>query len=1093
MIDTGYHTPYSISMLPCQAGSICPNGVKQACPYGFVCPYELQVIPFPCPADAAIKGLTCFQQGLTAPIEAPAGTVPMYALGPPTMSPPGTYSFHTNITAPQSSFASERGLGYTTRSVASITSLLLARLSISLLSPNSSGLEGYEIQLAICGAGQYCPLGVDASTNRSCPAGTYCNSSSALFPVKCHYNTTDNYSSYCPEGSSQELPCPVGSYCTGPTSRTLCAKPYYCPAGTLRPNVCPAGYYCPDPLNKILCPSRHYCILGSISPTPCAGLSICKPGTKDNSVNFILQTVLLSVIVALVVTWRVIEFYVRRRRNAHSRDVQEAEKLLAKARSQRRARETAGSEAPIALASEHVSLSDSEASSYGTHDGPGYAEDIDNMSQPSVDSLESPYTASLAAQIDRDLHSNMSPVSFQVDIHFKDMGLELKGSNKKVLDGVTGVAKHGRVTAVMGPSGAGKTTFMSTLAGKAHYGDRTGQIWLNDEKSSSLSQIFKLVGYVPQDDIMLRELSVIEILKFNARLRLDADLSESQISDVVRRTIRLLGLYDIRHELIGDETTRGISGGQRKRVNIGMELVANPSVLFLDEPTSGLDATASLQVCAVLRRVAEEAGMTVVAVIHQPRYDIFTMFHDVLLLGKGGRTVYLGPTKDAVTYFENLGFEMPNRCNPADFLIDVVSGSVPRQGHPDFVAADLFDLWVEHQKRLGDVTESDLEGSDNDSATDFSDSQSQVELESGLGLAVNDETMDDSPSPRSSSNPPSPGVSRRSNASSYQRSDNVRERRKRPQRNDENPSAYVELPSVKLGGQRTTIGFLSQLWLFFTRSLMQQKRNWTSILTDFLLVFSSAVTFGFVFNRSHYMGPPDKSVCDAMPAEELRERCLLPLHDPIPQIALMTIVGLALPASMAALRVFGLERVVFWRESSVGSNTSSYFLGKVFSHLPSCLILPLIYAATYYNFTVPRMGFGLLYLIFLLCWFCASGFALVISVIVPPSLATISTVVVIFGMSLFSSVAVRLPDLEKMWPPFSIIPYFSFFRWLVEGFYVSEIKQWSNIYDIQSGLDAMGYKLLFHLIDFLVPVLLGLLTHIIALVCLHLMHRNQRK
>jgi len=117
-----------------------------------------------------------------------------------------------------------------------------------------------------------------------------------------------------------------------------------------------------------------------------------------------------------------------------------------------------------------------------------------------------------------------------------------------------------------------------------------------------------------------------------------------------------------------------------------------------------LDSSTSQEVCESLRRVAEK-GLTVVAVIHQPRYEIFRMFHDVLLLGKGGRTVYLGPSEEALPYFENLGFKCPQHTNPADFFMDVISGLVPREGDPSFKPEDLFLFWEEDkdnggQKRL---------------------------------------------------------------------------------------------------------------------------------------------------------------------------------------------------------------------------------------------------------------------------------------------------------------------------------------------------------------------------------------------------------
>ena len=123
------------------------------------------------------------------------------------------------------------------------------------------------------------------------------------------------------------------------------------------------------------------------------------------------------------------------------------------------------------------------------------------------------------------------------------------------------------------------------------------------------------------------------------------DLPKSVRLELLEHAIQVLGLVDIRHSLIGDEEVRGISGGQRKRVNIGIELVADPAILFLDEPTSGLDSTASKQVIQGVQRVARD-GVTVAAVIHQPSYETFCMFDDLILLAKGGRTVYFGLQTD---------------------------------------------------------------------------------------------------------------------------------------------------------------------------------------------------------------------------------------------------------------------------------------------------------------------------------------------------------------------------------------------------------------------------------------------------------------
>ena len=203
---------------------------------------------------------------------------------------------------------------------------------------------------------------------------------------------------------------------------------------------------------------------------------------------------------------------------------------------------------------------------------------------------------------------------------------------------------------------------------------------------------------------MIRTMTVEEILYFSARTRLDMWKSRQQIADTVDSVISVLGLDDIRHSVIGDENVRGISGGQRKRVNIGIELVSDPCALFLDEPTSGLDSSSSFEVCHALRQIAE-SGMTVVTVIHQPRYEIFKMFHTVLLLGKGGRVVYLGPSEKALGYFESLGFECAPHVNPPDFFMDVINGDVKRKGHPNFKPSDLFNLWQTHRATVPDQQE----------------------------------------------------------------------------------------------------------------------------------------------------------------------------------------------------------------------------------------------------------------------------------------------------------------------------------------------------------------------------------------------------
>lgn len=177
---------------------------------------------------------------------------------------------------------------------------------------------------------------------------------------------------------------------------------------------------------------------------------------------------------------------------------------------------------------------------------------------------------------------HLKPRENPISITFQGLGFIAKKSRAKLLQNVTGTVKSGEMCMIMGPSGCGKSTFLHTLAGKAPYGVTEGKVFLNDEEGTI--QAYKQhIGFVPQEDIMHRVLTVKEILEFSARTRLR--YSENDKILAVEEVLEMLGLSHVRFSVIGDENVRGISGGQRKRVNVGMELVADPKVLLLDEPT----------------------------------------------------------------------------------------------------------------------------------------------------------------------------------------------------------------------------------------------------------------------------------------------------------------------------------------------------------------------------------------------------------------------------------------------------------------------------------------------------------------------------
>ncbi|KAJ0089186.1 hypothetical protein Patl1_32135 [Pistacia atlantica] len=264
------------------------------------------------------------------------------------------------------------------------------------------------------------------------------------------------------------------------------------------------------------------------------------------------------------------------------------------------------------------------------------------------------------------------------EVAFKDLTLTLKGKNKHLLRCVNGKIRPGRVSAVMGPSGAGKTTFLSAVAGKATGCTMTGSILING-KVESIHSYKKIIGFVPQDDIVHGNLTVEENLQFNASCRLSASMSKPDKVLVIERVIESLGLQTVRDSLVGTVEKRGISGGQRKRVNVGIEMVIEPSLLILDEPTSGLDSSSSQLLLRALRREALE-GVNVCMVVHQPSYALFKMFDDLILLAKGGLTVYHGSVKEVEKYFAGLGIIVPERINPPDHFIDILEGIVKPSG-----------------------------------------------------------------------------------------------------------------------------------------------------------------------------------------------------------------------------------------------------------------------------------------------------------------------------------------------------------------------------------------------------------------------------
>jgi len=207
----------------------------------------------------------------------------------------------------------------------------------------------------------------------------------------------------------------------------------------------------------------------------------------------------------------------------------------------------------------------------------------------------------------------------------------------------------GNLIGVMGGSGVGKTTLLNLLHGKIK--PTSGNLYINGyDINSDSEELNGLIGYVPQDDMLIEELTVYENLYFNARLCF-GDYNEEQLKKSVEKVLHDLDLYDIKNLQVGDSMNKKVSGGQRKRLNIGLELMREPVVMFIDEPTSGLSSFDSEKVMTLLRNQAL-SGKLVFAIIHQPSSDIIKMFDRLWLLDKGGYMIYDGDPVEALVYFK---------------------------------------------------------------------------------------------------------------------------------------------------------------------------------------------------------------------------------------------------------------------------------------------------------------------------------------------------------------------------------------------------------------------------------------------------------
>ncbi|KAL3649675.1 Pleiotropic drug resistance protein 2 [Castilleja foliolosa] len=336
---------------------------------------------------------------------------------------------------------------------------------------------------------------------------------------------------------------------------------------------------------------------------------------------------------------------------------------------------------------------------------------------PSSEAAKSKSEGAESATVRRGMVLPFTPLSLAFDHlnYYVDMPAEMKKSGieetrLQLLNNVSGAFRPGVLTALVGVSGAGKTTLMDVLAGRKTGGYIEGDGISISGYPKNQSTFARVSGYCEQNDIHSPHVTVYESIVYSAWLRLSPDVDKETRKMFVEEVMELIELNPLRDALVGLPGVDGLSTEQRKRLTIAVELVANPSIIFMDEPTSGLDARAAAIVMRTVRNTVD-TGRTVVCTIHQPSIDIFEAFDELLLMKRGGQVIYAGPlghhSRLLVEYFQSVPGvpEIKEGYNPATWMLDVTTPAIEAQLNVDF--AEIYnnsDLYRRNQELINELS-----------------------------------------------------------------------------------------------------------------------------------------------------------------------------------------------------------------------------------------------------------------------------------------------------------------------------------------------------------------------------------------------------
>ncbi|KAK3496165.1 hypothetical protein B0T13DRAFT_279784 [Neurospora crassa] len=805
--------------------------------------------------------------------------------------------------------------------------------------------------------------------------------------------------------------------------------------GPFEPVICQAGWYCPREekgMVTLKCPSGHYCQAGAPTPTPCAVGSRCPEGSSFE--RYLLPIVLLLVLDVLLILGMIHLGIRKRRRNSSASAIRQNHfaaviggyKQVAKKRHEE---------------VDHEPALRSQVERQDTFRGLG--DQLHEQAPPlshrkTVRHNPDPEISPTIRAFVVSMRKATSASEFGLSFGYDQLTFALKNSKRPILQNVTGSINSGSLTAVMGGSGAGKSTFINVLMGKTQY--TKGSVTVNGIPGK-LKQYKKLIGYVPQDDIVLPELTVYENIMHSAKIRLPRTWNDSDIETHVNVVIDCLELSHVRDSLVGSVGKPVISGGQRKRVSIGMELAAAPMAIFLDEPTSGLDATSASSIMSTLKALGK-LGITVIVIIHQPRVEIFEMLDDMILLGNG-QLIYEGPQSQAKTFFEQMGFVFPPGANCSDVITDIITGNGRRY------------------KEEGDISKDAL--------------IAQWAKGSRVSLLTN-ESVDRFWQPSHSRNPSDTTLA----GSESSDADTSRHNR----------SSLMSISKLKAGARISMLSISNpqlsrilkhrgaprwrQTLLCLLRSILQQYRTRSNLWFEIGLSTLAGVLLGLAQkpkNGAFFRGQYNK------PYEILS---LSADYVAAPQMAMLITLAIGLSSAAPGVKLFSEDMLVYRREAEAGHSRVAYFLAKTISVLPRMALACLHFSAPLFLISMPVIPFWTAFLANLLYVYCIYGLASCMSMVVrredAPLLATMVSLIV----GILSGAAPSLRDakrwhLDWLWRAGPGV-------WLGELYFGQLVRPFDYLYDVQIASQVTGYELDRLWVNMLIMVGIGTAYRLLAFV-----------